>query len=55
MLKNTLIKLGLIAAPTPYKKYFALSQIGILPALGFFAWKNRDRLASMFHRSQQQA
>ncbi len=58
MLKKILLTLGLAKAPAPVRTYFAASSfVGVVPALAYVAWKNRDRLRSMLRRgmAHQQA
>lgn len=51
MIQRILIALGLRAAPSPVRSYFAVSSfVGAVPALAYVAWKNRDRLASVWQQ-----
>ncbi len=47
MLKRILIAIGLKKAPTPVRSYFLVSSLfGVVPALAWVAFKNRDRIRS---------
>jgi len=47
MLKRILIAIGLKKAPTPVRSYFLVSSVfGVVPALAWVAFKNRDRIMS---------
>ena len=51
MLKRILIALGLRNAPAPVRSYFAVSSVfGVLPAIAWIAWKNRERIRPMLQR-----
>ena len=51
MLKMLLVNLGLHAAPTPVRTYVAVSSlVGAVPALAYVAWKNREKLASLWQQ-----
>jgi len=51
MIKQLLIHLGLRSAPTPVRTYVAVSSVvGAVPALAYVAWKNRDKIASMWQQ-----
>jgi hypothetical protein len=52
MLKKILLALGLMKAPAPVKTYFAVSSfVGVVPALAFVAWKNRDWIKALVQRA----
>lgn len=54
MLKRILIALGLRSAPAPVRSYFAVSSIfGVVPALAWVAWKNREQIRPMLQRVTQ--
>ena len=47
MLKRILIAIGLKKAPTPVRSYFLVSSLfGVVPALAWVAYKNRDAIRS---------
>ena len=51
MLKRILIALGLRNAPAPVRSYFAVSSVfGVVPALAWVAWKNRQQLRPLLQR-----
>ena len=51
MLKRILIALGLRNAPAPVRSYFAVSSVfGVVPAIAWIAWKNRERIRPMLQR-----
>jgi hypothetical protein len=50
MFKKLLVTLGLASAPRPYRRYARFSPLGLLPVVGYFAWRNRDRIKGMFQR-----
>ena len=52
MFSRILVHLGLRAAPTPIRTYVAVSSVfGAVPALAYVAWKNRDKIASLWQRA----
>lgn len=51
MLKRILIMLGLSKAPAPVRSYLAASSfVGVVPALAWVAWKNRDKIRPLMQR-----
>ena len=55
MWKKLLITLGLAKAPAPIRTYFAVSSfVGAIPALAYVAYKHRDKLRALMHRSTAQ-
>ena len=51
MFKKLLIMSGLRKAPPPVRPYLAATSIfGVVPVAVFAAWKNRDRIASLYRR-----
>jgi hypothetical protein len=62
MFRSLLTYLGLRKAPTPFGRYAAMGQFGLRPVIGYFAWRNRDKISQLFrsagnklqsHRQQQ--
>lgn len=51
MLKRILIMLGMSKAPAPVRSYLAVSSfVGVVPALAWVAWKNRDKIRPLLQR-----
>lgn len=51
MLKRILIMLGMSKAPAPVRSYLAASSfVGVVPALAWVAWKNRDKIRPLLQR-----
>lgn len=56
MLKRILIAIGLKKAPTPVRSYFLVSSMfGVVPALAWVAFKNRDRIRSFVEQRRMAA
>jgi len=53
LLRKLLISLGLAKAPTPVRLYAAMGGgVGLLPIAGYYAWKNRAKLAGLLGRAR---